>query len=54
MLDADGADPPGWRWSGNRVKHPASITYRNRRTEDRDLQADIHFDRAHSTSLAFD
>jgi hypothetical protein len=28
MLDADGADPPGWRWGGNRVKHPASITYR--------------------------
>jgi len=28
MLDADGTDPPGWRWGGNRVKHPASITYR--------------------------
>jgi hypothetical protein len=21
-------DPPGWRWGGNRVQHPASITYR--------------------------
>jgi hypothetical protein len=28
MFDADGADPTGWRWGGNRVKHPASITYR--------------------------
>jgi hypothetical protein len=27
LLNADGADPPRRRWGGNRVNHPASITY---------------------------